>query len=307
MRPGRRVQARLTAAAALLVAHGVAAAADAGAGQPAFDNDRPRWTELEFRASKFLLTANARVDARIRPSAEIAGQLVTTPTGRPVPPGPAVLEMAYRASGLGRESLTTLWADPVSGATLQRTQLDTGSRQRTYRFADIGAYHYTRRPAGNSEEKLPPERWTQRSEGARPYSPSAVGKPVTEATVLLWLAAAANLEKTGDALEALTFSRRHVNRVRLEVTGRRSVAVDFSEKDPGGTRQRRGKTEAIVMRLRGSPLDAEPGDDEAFELLGLHGDLELLLDPRTRAPLELSGDVKVAGKITVRLRRAVLR
>ena len=44
----------------------------------------------------------------------------------------------------------------------------------------------------------------------------------------------------------------------------------------------------------------DPEDDD-LELLGLHGRLELLLDPATRAPLELSGDVKIVGTVTLRL------
>jgi hypothetical protein len=277
---------------------------------PVFDHDRIRWTQLEFSASKFLMSATARVEARVRPAREIASQLMTTPAGQPVAPGADVLEMIYAAGGFGRESLTTLWADPVGGATLQRNQLDQGGRerQRTYRFTDIGAYHYTRWPATSREESLGPEQWTERTEGMRPYSEGAAGKPVTEATVLLWMVGAADLQKAGDRLEAFTFSRKRVNRVLAEVIGNRAVTVDFREKDAaGGEQRRRGQVNALRLRIRGSPLTPSNDDDEQFELLGLSGDLDVLLDPQTRAPLELHGRIKIAGPVTVRLRRAVLR
>jgi hypothetical protein len=254
------------------------------------------------------MSARANVSAQIVPAATVADQLVATPTGTPVPPGPAVLVMKYGASGFGRDSQTTLYADPVSGGTLQRTQLDGGSRQRlrTYRFTDVGAYHFTRWPISEAEASLPPARWTERSEGMRPYPEGAIGDPVTEATVLLWLAAASPLAATGDRMEVLTFSRRNVNRVIVEVVGSRKVDVDFEEQGPAGKRRRDGRIEALLLHLRGAPL--VPGDDdEDFELLGLRGDLELALDPRTRVPLELRGKVKIAGQVTVRLRRAVLR
>lgn len=274
----------------------------------AYDSQRPRWTKLELKASKLFMSANARVEARLLPAGEVAAQLLDTPTGRPVPAGERVLSMTYAASGFGRESLTTLWADPVTGATLQRTQLDGGNRQRqrSYRFADVGAYHYTRWPATPAEKSQPPAQWTKREEGMRAYPAGAVNQPVTEATALLWLAAAAPLAQKGERIEVLTFSRRHVNRVLVEVTGRRKVEVDFQEQSAAGTKRRRERIDALVLRLRGAPLDAG-ADAEDFELLGLSGDLELLLDPVNRLPLELHGRVKVAGQVTVRLRSAVLR
>ncbi len=290
---------RLLAAVGLLLAH-----VAAGAGNVvAFDRERPRWTALEYSASKLFVSASARVEARIRPGAEIAGELRATPAGHPVPAGPEVLEMIYAARGFGRESLTTLWVDPASGGTLQRTQRDTGSRERlrTYRFTDVGAYHFTRWPATGDEEALPPEQWTSTSEGMRAWSAAAVGKPVTEATALLWMVAAADLSARGDRLEVLTFSRRHVNRVTIEAVGRRAIKVDFLERGPAGSRRHRGTVEAIVLRLRGSPLDPVAEDDEAFELLGLSGDLDIFLDPQTRAPLQLRGRIKIAGQTTVRL------
>lgn len=305
-RPASLVR-HITAALVLLISHAAAGAAPV---EPTvFDRDRPRWTELDFSASKFLMSATARVEARVRPSREIAARLVDTPAGRPVTQGADVLEMIYAASGFGLKSVTTLWADPVSGGTLQRTQLDQGSRQRqrTYRFTDVGAYHYTRWPATSREESLGPEQWTKRTEGMRPYSEGAEGKPVTEATVLLWMVGAADLSKTGDRLEAFTFSRKRVNRVVVDVTGTRAVNVDFTEKDATGEHRRRGQLNALWLRVHGSPLTPASDDDEDFELLGLHGDLELLLDPKTRAPLELRGRVKIVGQVTVHLRRLVLR
>jgi hypothetical protein len=94
----------------------------------------------------------------------------------------------------------------------------------------------------------------------------------------------------------------------MEVTGTRAVKVDFVETSAAsGTRRRQERIEAIALRLRGVPMDAPGDDDEPFELLGLRGDLELLLDPQTRVPLQLKGRVKIAGPLTVRLREAMLR
>jgi hypothetical protein len=303
----RRRLALFTRLALLALLPLAASAGPAPAG--AYDPARLRWSALEFSASKLLMTARASMAAGIVDRAAVAAELRTTPVGAPVAPGERVLQVRYTMSGLGRDSQTLLYADPVTGGALQRAQLDEGRRQREriYRFTDIGAYHYTRWPATRAEESRPPEAWTKLEEGLRPYPQAAAGEPVTEVSALLWLAAAADLEKAGDTVEVLAFSRRHVHRVIMQVAGTRTVSVDYKEQGPGGTVQRRGRTEALLVRLHGAPLDPAQADADDFELLGLGGDLELLLEPATRAPLELRGRVRIMGSVTVRLRRAVLR
>jgi hypothetical protein len=288
---------------ALLLAGGVSAA-QAGP----YDADRPGWRSLELSAAKFLLRANTRVEARLQSSAQIADSLRDTPVGRPVPPPEVVLELTHSTTGLGRESLTTLWLDPWTGAALQRTQQDSGSdpRLRTYRFTDIGAYHYTRWPATPAEQALPPAQWSRIEEGLRKYDAPGLVGPVTEPNGLLWLAAAAELLKPGDQVQIHAYSRRHLHRVTIEAAAWRSIRVDHEERSPAGSQRRRGTVQALVLRIRGSPLDPA-ADAEDFELLGLRGDLELLLDPRTRVPLELHGRVRVVGQLTVRLNRVTLR
>lgn len=291
-----------------LVLLALAQAAPAAPASGTYDPARPHWSALEFSASKLLMSADASITARLLPQAQVAAKLASPPVGTPVPAGPEVLEMVYRASGMGRDSVTALYNDPLSGATLQRTQLDGGhrQRQRTYRFTDVGAYHFTRWPATTEEQGLDPESWTRREQGLRRYPPGAVGQPVAEPTALLWLAAAAPLASPGERVEILTFSRRGVNRVVIEVTGRRATRVDYEEVAPDGKQRRRGRVDALHLRIRGAPLDPATADDD-FELLGLRGDLDLLLDPDTGVPLELRGRVKVVGQLSVRLRRAVLR
>jgi len=287
---------------------GILLAGRAAGGPAPFDPGQPAWTQLQFEASKFFVTASAKVEARLRPGAGIASELLDTPSGEPVPAGGEVLEMIYTARGLGKTSVTTLWADPLTGAALQRRALDTSGdlRERIYRFADIGGYHYTRRPADARERQLAPEQWSDRSEGLRAYPAAAIGKPVTENTALLWLAAAADLRRPGERIELLAFARRHVNRVVMELAARRPMRVDYTLRRGEVGERRRGEVNALVLHIRGSPLGAGADDREDFELLGLRGDLELLLDPDGHIPLQLRGNVKILGNITIRLREAVL-
>lgn len=293
-------------AAVLLLAVSIRPASAAGAA--ALDAERPRWSTLEFSATKFMLSASTRIEVRHLPAAALGAELRTPPRGHAVKPPATVTEVSYASRGAGHESLTRLWVDPADGAALQRMQSDRGSRrrERTWRFTDIGAWHYTRWPATKSEENLPPQQWTRIEEGLRAYPQAAVGQRITDTSALLWMIAAADLSRPGDRFETLTLAHRDVSRVRVEVTGRRSVSVDFREEAAGKIRTRRGNIDALVLRLSASSLDetADPGD---FELLGLHGNLELLLDPQTRAVLELRGRAKIVGQITVRLTGLVLR
>jgi hypothetical protein len=64
----------------------------------------------------------------------------------------------------------------------------------------------------------------------------------------------------------------------------------------------RGEVEALVVAVR-----AAPGSDESVELLGLEGDIELLLEPVARFPLEIRGRIRIAGDVRVRLERVHLR
>ena len=52
--------------------------------------------------------------------------------------------------------------------------------------------------------------------------------------------------------------------------------------------------------MRGEAVDDGDSENE-FELLGLRGDIDLHIDPETRAPLQIEGRVKIAGHTIMRL------
>ena len=283
----------------------VAGAAAASFDPASFDPERVGWSAIRMTASKLFLTADARLSLQTVPGAAVGPDLlpVTHEGFTPLTPGKEVLELLYETRAIGRRSRLTLLMDPFSGAALQRTQHDQDGklRLRTYRFGVEGAYQRTRVPANASEKALPPDRWTGISEGLRAYPVSPGQRPVVEPTGLLYAIAAAPLEKPGDALEVLVFRRRDTQAVRIEVLPSREVNVQYDELWPSGTVQRSGKVQALRLSLQGLPVPGgDPADDD-LELLGLRGQLELLLDPATRAPLQLSGTVKVVGSVTLRL------
>lgn len=247
-----------------------------------------------------MLSADASLDWRVVPAAAVTGGLREPPAGTPVAPGARVVELRYEGGAIGRRSRATLLVDPGTAAGIQRVQEDLGSRQRyrEYRYTDIGAYHWTRWPEPG-EERLPVSRWTRTSEGPRPYG-IRPGGPVLEPTALVYAVAAAPLLRTGDRASFYVFQRRVLQEVEVAVVGRRTVAVDYVEEGANGKTRRRQKVEALRVVLRGDP-DTAGGDDE-LELLGLRGNPEICLDPVTRAPLEISGNVAIIGQVTLRLK-----
>jgi hypothetical protein len=277
----------------------------AGATDHGLDPARVGWSEIRMTASKFFLTAESRLALRTVSGATVTPDLlpVADPHFTPLVPGNEVLELVYDTQGAGRKSRLTLLMDPVTGAALQRVQHDQDRkpRFRTYRFGIEGAYHRTFWPATAAEKSLQPRGWTRTTEGLRAY-PIPPGKhPVVEPTGLLYAIAAAALDKPGDTLELLVFRRRDTQTVRIKVLPSHEVSVRYDEIWPTGTVQRNGKVTAVRLSLQGLPVPGGDPTDDDLELLGLRGQLELLLDPGTRAPLQLSGDVKIFGRVTLRI------
>lgn len=275
------------------------------AAEAIFDPARVGWSEISMTASKLFLTAEARLTLRTVPGTAVIPDLLDVPADgfTPLAPGPDVVEILYEARGAGRASRLTLLMDPQSGAALQRTQHDQQGRQRfrTYRFGIEGAYHRTFWPANASEKSLLPDRWTETTEGLRAYPVPAGQQPVVEPTGLLYAVAAAALDKPGDTLDVLVFRRRDTQAVRVEVLPAREISVQYDELWPRGAIRRSGKVQALRLSLEGRPVPGADPEDDDLELLGLRGRLELLLDPATRAPLQLSGNVKILGSVTLRL------
>ena len=78
------------------------------------------------------------------------------------------------------------------------------------------------------------------------------------------------------------------------------VKFDYRREGGEATGRTEGKLDAIRVAIRGRPLGN--GDNGELTLLGMR-DVELLLDPTTRAPLELRGRVAIFGGVTFELQR----
>jgi hypothetical protein len=283
-----------------------------------FDAARAHWTDLEFTASKFFLSASATLSVRPQPLTDLARTLTEAPGTKPLLPASAAARLRYTASGAGADADVTLWLDAQTGAALQTSQLSGGKRQKLAidRYTPDGIWQLTWRPADDTERDRPAEHWTDRSEASKKYPDSVAGRPVLEPTSLLWLIAISALQRPGDRIEVLAYARRHVNRVTAEVIGTKIARVDYLERvgartaektgENAGVRERRrqGRLQLLRIRISGTNIAPEAAQDDDFELLGLRGDSELLLEPATRVPVELRGRAKIIGEIALRIRSA---
>lgn len=298
---------RSAAALALLAVAGTARALPAEPPAPLFEPERVEWTRARLGASKLFLSMQATLETSRLSPATAEALLLDAPTGGALQPRDGLLSLRMESRGLGRHSSVQVLMDPDSGTALQRTARDTGKRLRlrSYRFTTSGAYRRTREP-GPGEDRLPPESWSASSAELRAYPEPVPGRGVMEAGSLIWLAAASPLARAGERLELLAFATDDDELYRVEITALEPETVEVSYNlVAGDARSRhRDRVRAVRLSIGGRPLRPAGGDRD-FELLGLR-DLELLLDPLTRAPLRLSGRVEFFGRVTFELESLTL-
>ena len=276
----------------------------------AHDPTRIGWTELDYEASKLGFEVESRLEMRRMPVAEMRAALVDPGPGDWLPaPETGGWLVRLTTEGLGRRSELELILE-ASGRSLQRTQIETGRRlkdhrNRTHRFAPAAVHVGTLKPT-REEVGRPALEWSVRSDWLESL-PAATGGEVVlgQATGLFYTLGAADLLEPGDRVTAHVLSKGKVMAVDLVVEGREPVDIDLVEVSERGERRRRERLDALRIRLTGRGLgdDAEASD---FRFLGMRGEVEVLLDPVTRAPVEISGRVGWLGRARVRLERLVL-
>ena len=279
----------------------------AGTAAASHDPGRVAWSRLELEATKFFLTARSEVELAVRPSAQARAELLAPAQGQGLAPRGAesgLLDIRTRV--LSRTSKVRFWFDPADARALQRSSHDVSKkklRHRTYRYTRGGVFSHTLRPA-NGEADRPYADWS-RVDDRLVVVPPAPGPALTEAAGLLYLVPAGDFNAPGDRQRLRVFSRGQAREVDVAVIGRERMKVDYVEVSGAGERDVGGQVEALRITVR--PRTAAGEDKGDFKLLGLQGDIDLYIEPRTRVPLLVSGKIEIAGTVRLRLRRAVLR
>lgn len=265
--------------------------------------EQVHWDRLHLKARKFFLSADSTVRLTILGRKQASTQLIEPGHGEPIALGARAVRIDYRTNVIGRISDTAVWMDPANGAALQYEAYDRGSkyRHRIFRYTDSGAYQTTRRPLAN-EEKLSWRDWSEASDGFRQYPPDAEGKVIVEPAGLLYLLAASDLTDAGDHLEFFGYMGSDIVRIVLSVDGKSTVKADFNTSGSAG--DQRCKSDLSTLRIRVNGYRVSDDSDAGFDFLGLEKDIEVFFHPASRLPIQITGRIRILGRLTIRLLEA---
>jgi hypothetical protein len=280
----------------------------AAAGEPSpvsLDPQRVAWKALGYTAHK--LGISATVEVRLYDGQAVPGGV---PRDGPVSATGDHTEILLESTSrlLGRTFLAHEHVSAVLAGAREIIDTETGARnhRKTYTLAPRGFLFELVEPAGDSEILLPPDRWTRQERSFEPYPRSLPGGAVVTGPVgLLYAASAGRLAAPGDSMAIYVLVQTHVERVTVAVDGIETAEIDFEESSGKDVRGVRGQIEALRLVVRSQPVD--PTMSSAFRLFGLEGDIEILWDAARRLPVEISGQLRMLGRIQVRLASVTLR
>ena len=249
----------------------------------------PSWQELEFEQRAWWLT--------VRSSVQLA------------PTDGSDWDLTVSSSGGTSEESVHISFDPVTGATRGHERFSRGKEQRykRHRFDDSGksgkAITRERYEPGPEAAPSPVDGWKLVSRRSLPYPRLPMGTVLASPYTLLALAEQA-LDLPGRTLQVYVFTDLNTYLVELSAAAEESVAVDYNI--TGSKQPERGEADAIMIKISAEPW-GKLADKPDFNLLGLTGNINLLLDKQTRLPLELRGRAPRVGQTVLKLKSASLR
>ena len=257
------------------------------------DPGRVAWKELRFAARKMGISATVDVRIEVGPAspARLPGVILDSTSHLP-----------------GRTFLAHERLDGADARARQIVDTEVGAKdhRKTYTPTARGFLFDLVEPASHAERALAPEGWTQRTRTFTVY-PRALpdGAAITGPAGLLYAASAGAMAAPGDSLTAFVLVRTQVERVTLRVEGVEQVPLDFQEDSGASVTAVKATLAALRIVARSQPVD--PSSGSAFRIFGLEGDVEILWDPARRIPVELTGNVRMLGRVEVRLVSVTLR
>jgi hypothetical protein len=272
------------------------------------------WSELEFKASKLLLSATATLSFKEQRGADATPDMHGPPRGKALAVGDKVLLISmFNDLPFGRFEKVSAWLDPASGAALQSEKLVTGSKQywKLRRYSSDGYYMWRSEPGSKQERKLNEPAWSKRSEYPVKWDqmPPA-GTAVSDSYALLYLISAARLDREGASLTTIIYSKKKLVELEFKAGRLLTLPVSYTEVNGKQKRTREGKIRVREVTGRGKPLDGKDSEDNGKDVdlgfLGMQGELTVLLEEGTGIPIEVRGRADTIGKLRVILQKAIL-
>jgi hypothetical protein len=269
------------------------------------DPSRVDWSKARLAAKKGLVSLGSDVEIERLSTSSARSSLIDASGGAAIQPdNPWLLSIGTKV--LGAESQVRLWFNAPTGATLQRSELETGKgekkdRLRTYRYTDEGVLKVTQRPgSGGSYDH--PEKWARDDEHFYDFPEVPTARvDVTEPAALFYLLSVADLEKPGDQLRANLFTKGKLVKLTVAVEDAIEIEVDYLERSTRGERRVKDSIPVLELSVSGRPAAASSGSGD-FKLLGLAGEKKIFLSPTLRIPVLLTGKLEKIGKGRIELK-----
>ena len=131
------------------------------------------------------------------------------------------------------------------------------------------------------------------------------GVAVSDPSALFYMLSRDDLQHPGDTLQMPVFSNDHLVLLELKVKELRRWKSRYIERSEAGEREVRERRPAILIKVDARHLDPDSREED-MEILGMQGDLEILLDASHRVPLRISGRAAKVGKVRLVLRKLEL-
>jgi hypothetical protein len=253
-----------------------------------YDPAQVKWSQLTFRTTVLFITLQATVGLEKLTASEAEPALIKPKTGEGVSPGQKdVYLLKSHTAKFGRNSTLKLWFEGDL-TPLQRMEIETGRKNivRTYRFLPDGAFRRDLAPT-KGEKGQPPARWTKNSSHYYPYPDRLPPLKMTDNAAIFYAVSAAHLNKKGDKVVFLTFDKKHINEVTLLCEGFADIDANYFEQSKTGKKRIRGAVKALRVALQSRPIDRDK-DKKDFTFLGVKGDINIYLDPKSHIPLQVT-------------------
>ncbi len=291
-----------------------------GVGKTAFafeiDADKVLWSRLSYRAKSIFGKVETDVHLMAIPLEAGTDVLMTVPEGEALQPsGATIITLTVYSKinpliGTNEILKTQSWFDPNEAGALQRVRQRLGKKkwQKSYRYTDKGVFRLKKMPKDSREANLPLANWTQDRESFYPYDAASPGcSAVLEPSGLLMIASVIKQWKQDAPLHLFVFNKKQLHQVKVSVDGLRRLKVNYIEKS--GTHQTRRDTviDAVKISFEPRSLAQSNEEPEEFSFLGLKGDFDILLDPNSYLPVQVSGKIATFGQIDIRLQEVELK
>ena len=271
------------------------------------DQRNINYTKLNYEASKLFMSFDTAVTLDKKPVSEAVNDLVVPKDNNAlVPDSGSIYTVSTDSTFFGKHTTYTLWFDD-NAALLQRLkELRRGekSNSKLYRFAQNGKHDF-RKDFDNENFTINLSEVKNWGSSFRNY-PIEVGEGqfVSESSALLYLASMLKLQNPGDEQNILLFSRDQLVNTKLTVTEKTKLKVDFTIND-GGNSNRVKERHRNVIKVVVKPVDSQGNPVKDLKVMGLQGDISMYIDEGTRLVVQITGEVKVAGEVDIKLTSAV--